>query len=92
VANSNKMDEILAERGSRYGLFTDNACIAQALKEEARKWDAWNKMLSDQQEALDMFFVKISRMLSGDPNYSDNWRDIEGFARLVAERLEKSQN
>jgi hypothetical protein len=38
-------------------------------------------------EALDMIAVKISRILTGDPNYSDNWHDIQGFAKLVENRL-----
>ena len=45
-------------------------------------------MESDQEDALMMISVKISRILNGDPNYSDNWRDIAGYATLVADRLD----
>lgn len=92
MANSNKMDEILAERGSRYGVFAENAEIAQEIKQVFRGRFNFCALSHDQREAIDMIATKISRILTGDPNYSDNWRDIEGFARLVAERLEKSQN
>src|SRR5690606_10084595 len=30
---------------------------------------------------------KIARILIGDPNYADNWHDIQGYAKLVEERL-----
>ena len=33
---------------------------------------------------------KIGRILSGDPNYADNWHDIQGYAKLVEDRLPKN--
>jgi len=30
---------------------------------------------------------KIGRILNGDPNWSDSWHDIAGYAQLVANRL-----
>jgi hypothetical protein len=42
----------------------------------------------DQQEALDMIFHKIGRIVNGDPDYADSWIDIAGYATLVADRLE----
>lgn len=31
---------------------------------------------------------KIARILNGDPDYVDNWVDIAGYAKLVADRLQ----
>jgi hypothetical protein len=45
-------------------------------------------MAPDQREALDMIAHKIGRILNGDPDYSDSWRDIAGYATLVADRLD----
>lgn len=42
----------------------------------------------DQEEALIMISVKMARILVGDCNHADHWRDIAGYATLVAERLE----
>lgn len=42
----------------------------------------------DQIECLEMIAHKIGRILNGDPNYGDSWRDISGYATLVADRLE----
>lgn len=41
----------------------------------------------DQRECLEMIAHKIGRILNGDPHYEDSWRDIAGYATLVADRL-----
>jgi len=46
----------------------------------------------DQDEALDMIAHKIGRIVNGDPDYEDSWRDIAGYATLVADRLLKDQS
>ena len=81
--------DILQERGSRYGKFMDQAAVSVALKKIMQTSPNWNSLSPDQREALEMNCVKASRILVGDPNYVDNWRDIEGYAKLVADRLER---
>lgn len=82
--------DILAERGSRYGNYLEQTTISQGLSNillnalDARAV----LLLPDQMDALQMICVKLSRIVNGDPNYADNWRDIAGYATLVAERLE----
>jgi hypothetical protein len=80
---------LLDERGKRYGNFLDHARVTQRLKTTAHQFAAeHNKRFDvDQAEALDMIFHKIGRVLNGDPNYADNWLDIAGYAKLVADRL-----
>lgn len=79
---------ILDERGSRYGVFTGHADITQRLKYVMRTSnDRWDRLDTDQQEALEMIAHKIGRILNGDPNYDDSWIDIAGYAKLVADRL-----
>ena len=39
-------------------------------------------------EALEMICTKMARIINGDPTYADNWLDIAGYAKLVADRLE----
>lgn len=80
--------EILSQRHQVYGPFLRQAQLACDLKGVMRAYIAWEDNLApDQREALDMIQVKVARLLNGDPNYPDNWRDIEGYARLVADRL-----
>jgi hypothetical protein len=103
VADS--VEATLAQRGSRYGDFTDHAGLAQGLMFRLQKFnkpadneqgytEPWRDNLNDvQRQALTVIVDKIARILSGDPNYDDNWHDIQGYAKLVEDRLpKKSEN
>ena len=81
---------MLAERGSRYGAFKTHAEHTQAIKRLLVKLmgqDKWDALADDQREALEMIAHKLGRITNGDPNYDDSWRDIAGYADLVAKRL-----
>ncbi len=90
MSNQTNVDEILQERGNRYGLFTGHAHITMDLKRAIKlHLVARNKSLADdQQEALDMICHKIGRIVNGDPDYADSWVDIAGYAKLVADRID----
>jgi len=88
TATPTSITEVITERRNRYGTFIDQASLSVALKRVLHSSPNWKRLAPDQQEALEMNCVKISRILMGDPDYVDNWRDIEGYARLVADRLE----
>lgn len=83
------INDTLKERGARYGAFVDHARVVQRLKrvvaEELKRLDKYIE--PDQQEALDMIFHKIGRIVAGDADYDDSWRDIAGYAMLVTNRL-----
>lgn len=83
------VQETLAERGKRYGDFADHAKIAQAIKAAmySAGSDKWGTLPDMHKQALETIADKIARILNGDPNYPDNWHDIQGYARLVEERL-----
>ena len=82
------IDETLAERGSRYGEFTDHAAVTQSIKEAMSVGNNWECNLEDdQKECLEMIAHKIGRILNGDPDYIDSWTDIIGYTRLVEKRL-----
>lgn len=83
-------DAILNERGSRYGTFEGHAEISQMLKGVVRQFEAKRgcDLAPDQRESLEMVMHKIARVINGDPNYSDSWHDIAGYAKLVADRLD----
>lgn len=83
--------DVLEERGGRYGDFMAQSYITMQLKDVVRCRKGWEKLCSDQQEAIEMILVKIARILNGDPNYIDNWDDIQGYAALVSQRLAKEQ-
>lgn len=84
------MDEVqktLDERGARYGDFTQHAEMAQDIQNAMRKNPRWGCLSPVQKQSLTVIADKIARIISGDPDYADNWHDIQGYARLVEERL-----
>ena len=81
------IDATLAERGSRYGSFTEHARITQAIKAAMADSPNWATLSSDMREALEMVAHKAGRILNGDPEFHDSWHDIIGYTKLVADRL-----
>lgn len=88
---TNVVQETLNERGSRYGDFADNAKISQELQRILKNSPSFPHMSEVQIEGMTAVMQKIARILNGDPNYADNWHDIQGYARLVEERLPKEK-
>ena len=89
------INETLKERGSRYGEFRSHADITQELKRvmrgEAMTCETnWQALSNDKQEALEMIAHKIGRILNGDPEYAESWRDIAGYAQLVVNELHRT--
>ena len=83
---------VLAERGSRYGKFSEHARITQNIKRAMEDSPNWTLLTPAQKEALEMVAHKIGRILNGDPNYSDSWVDIAGYSKLVADLCEGVDN
>ncbi|GKS86490.1 hypothetical protein AVMA1855_20080 [Acidovorax sp. SUPP1855] len=81
------IEATLSERGSRYGDFADHAAIAQQIQDVMRASAGWARLNAVQKQALTVIADKQARILSGDPNYSDNWHDMQGYAKLVEDRL-----
>lgn len=86
------IDTTLAERDKRYGNFASHAEIAQNLKRAMKYSFNWNTLSADKKEALEMIAHKIGRILNGDPEYHDSWHDIVGYAKLVADSLQRGAN
>lgn len=80
--------ETLAERGARYGRFTDHARVTQEIKCALLSAPRSGALQYDQREALEMIAHKLGRIVCGDPNYADSWVDVAGYATLVADRLQ----
>lgn len=88
IKHTMTVDEVLNERGKRYGKFTGHAAITQAIKSVMFNTRQDLELAADQREALEMIAHKIGRIINGDPDYADSWVDIAGYAKLVADRLE----
>jgi hypothetical protein len=76
-------DSLLVEREKTHGLFETTADISQDLKNilHSRK----QGLPSTQREALDMIATKIARILSGQANFKDHWKDLSGYSLLGME-------
>jgi len=84
----------LDERGTRYGDFRAHAKVTQDFKSVLMDALASrDKVLPDiQQEALEMIFHKVGRIINGDNNYADSWHDIAGYATLVEGDLDREED
>lgn len=84
------VDKTLDARALNYGLFKDGAALMQSLKRSMAEHAArHNKAFADDQwEALEMIVHKIGRIVNGNPDVTDHWVDIAGYATLIADRLE----
>lgn len=85
-----EVKDVLADRDGKYGKFADVAATSRQFRHITgetveRKGTA---LADDQVEALAMIYMKIARIINGNPDYADNWIDIAGYATLVANRLE----
>ena len=84
------MGELLQDRGKTHGDYTEQAFRCQEIKKAFANGSAnWGALTCYQIDALEMTAVKISRILEGNPNEPDHWRDIAGYATLVADRVSK---
>lgn len=80
----------LDERGREYGDFMSNSVIIQNVKLAMRDSRGGFFVLEpDAKQSLDEIATKIGRIVCGNNSNIDHWRDIEGYARLVRERLER---
>lgn len=82
--------DILNERGKTHGDFTDNSRV---MVETLRVWGILPREsnLSDVQIAALIYDAgKTSRIVSGNADFIDVWRDRAGYNQLVVDRLQKT--
>ena len=76
-------EELLKERATTHGKFSDVSRIAQNTKALWHSSPNWAKLTNQQAEVLDMCASKVGRILSGDPDYADHWVDLSGYPMLA---------
>lgn len=75
---------ILEEREKYYGDFVSCSRISQKIKDCINEAPQSN-IEPHHREALDMIALKMARIVNGDPNCTDSWLDIAGYATLIVE-------
>lgn len=86
------VEKTLEERGETYGKFADNAAIAQRLKRVVRDGVNYKELPYDVCEAFDMILSKISRAVTADYKHLDTYEDIQGYAKLVQDRIREEDH
>ena len=86
------MTNLLNKRAKTHGDFAETARMSQALKSLMGTGYRYPELSDIQCEALDMIAVKIARIVSGDANEPDHWRDIAGYAQLAINACNASES
>lgn len=76
------VENTLEERQHTHGDFKVNAACSQALKTMVKQHTCVD-LTGVQREALDNICQKMARIITGNPNHSDNWHDLSGYATLA---------
>ena len=77
------LDQVLEQRNGVHGDFDDDASTSQDLKRIIRAGTNWEEMPAVHREALEQMMTKVARILAGDFNHPDHWKDLQGYPRLV---------
>lgn len=81
------INDTLKNRAEKYGNYDNLSEMIQILKQVMARSPKWNNLGYWHKESLEMICVKIGRILIGDANDQDSWRDIAGYAKLVEDKI-----
>jgi hypothetical protein len=76
---------LLDRRAETHGDYALTAKVCEEIKDSAFWGPAG--LTHEQRNAIANIAQRIARIVCGDPNHPDHWLDIEGYARLIRERL-----
>lgn len=83
-----ELDEILKERCSTHGEYTENARVEVEIMKVLETGANPPRSLHVCMEVSErMIAHKLARITGGDPYEPDHWDDIAGYAKLVADRI-----
>ncbi len=77
----------LTQRQNVHGDFTDNSLATQRCMDALMLCPSWNEMSPSAKTATFLIIQKLARAASGNPYHHDHWHDIQGYAKLVEDRL-----
>ena len=81
------VQQTLEDRNATHGDFADHARATQMLKTVIQNQPGWKNLNAMQRESMDMIACKMARILAGNPNFKDHYVDIQGYAKLIEDRL-----
>ena len=80
---------VLQERSATHGDFEHYAAVSQSLKAALAGGKRWAYMHSAQREALEAVMGKLARIVTGDPDFLDHYRDIVGYTQRAMDYTAK---
>jgi hypothetical protein len=86
-STTSSLEQTLADRGNEYGDFYYKSITIQALKDILHHTPNWKELPAGMQESLEMIVHKIGRITHGNSSNVDSWHDIQGYAKLVEDRI-----
>lgn len=78
-------------RGVAHGDFKAHSKLTEALEAIMKDSRNWKTLTAPQRQALKMIMHKIARILVGNPNHPDHWRDIAGYSECAILFLEEDE-
>lgn len=85
------IEDTLAQRAQTHGDYADQARAAQFMKQLLRACPRWRHLSLPQMESLELIAMKLSRIVHGNPDEPDHWKDIAGYAQLIVKELSKDE-
>ena len=85
------IETVIAERAETHGDYKEPSAFAQSFKRMMRTSKNWDCLDFYQAQSMEAFCDKMGRILCGNFNEIDHWRDISGYASLVVLELETAQ-
>lgn len=83
----NDLEKILEDRRKEYGDFQGVAVTTRGIMNTMDYYGRLQNMAADQYEAMHMIAQKQARITNGNADNVDSWKDIAGYAMLIANRL-----
>lgn len=80
---------VLLERSTTHGEFEHYAAVSQLLKNALVSGVRWEHMQPAQREALEAVMGKLARIVTGDPDFLDHYRDIIGYTQRAMDYTAK---
>lgn len=85
------IDDTLNERAKTHGSYVEQSKVSQYFKQTLRACPQWGGLTLLQKESIEMIAAKLSRIVHGDPQEVDHWRDIAGYAQLAVKDMERDR-
>jgi hypothetical protein len=83
------IDDILKNRELKYGSYVAHSLVKETILYQLEGLTNWDKARPLHRQAAAMIVDKLVRAFNGDPNYEDNWVDIQGYAKLVEDGIDR---